>query len=134
MELHLKIIGVLLILLALLHAGFPRKFDWRSELASLNVLNRQMMYVHTLFIAIMLALMGFLCLSSANELTTTALGRRVCIGLAAFWIVRLLVQFFGYSSELWKGRTFETVVHVVFSMLWIYFSVVYLLAGSNYAF
>jgi hypothetical protein len=134
MELHLKTIGLLQIALALLHAGFPRRFDWRNELASLSLLNRQMMYVHTLFIAITLALMGLLCVSSASELITTALGRKICLGLAIFWIVRLLIQFFGYSSKLWKGKRFETTVHVAFSVLWIYIAGVYLAAGLNYAF
>ncbi|MFN0277089.1 MAG: hypothetical protein ACKVRN_00665 [Pyrinomonadaceae bacterium] len=129
MELHLKIIGLLQIALALLHAIFPRRFDWKRELISLNLLNRQIMYVHTLFIAITIALMGILCLSSANDLTSTALGKRICLGLAVFWITRLFIQFFGYSSELWKGKTFETIVHISFSILWVYLSGVYLLAG-----
>ena len=58
MELQLKIIGVLLIALALLHAFFPRYFQWKKELSGLKLINRQMMYVHTFFIALAVFLMG----------------------------------------------------------------------------
>ena len=125
METHLKIIGVFLIGLALSHAFFPRHFRWREELGSLSLLTRQIMYVHTLFIALVVFLMGVLCVTSADQLTGTMLGKRVSLGMGLFWTTRLLVQFFGYSSELWKGKRFETGVHVVFSILWIYFSAVF---------
>ena len=125
MELHLNVIGVLLIGLALLHTVFPRHFRWKEELSGLSLLSRQIMYVHTLFIGLMIALMGVLCLTSSNDLTTTTLGKRVCLGMALFWTTRLLVQFFGYSSELWRGKWVETTIHIVFSLLWLYLSVVF---------
>ena len=127
MEIHLKLIGVLLVGLALLHAFFPRRFGWKEELIGLSVLSRQMMYVHTLFIALTIFLMGVLCLTSSYELTGTLLGKRICLGLGLFWVTRLLIQFFGYSSELWRGKVFETVMHIVFSTLWMYLSVVFAL-------
>lgn len=125
METHLKIIGVLLILLALMHVFFPKHFHWREELARLSLLNRQVMVVHTFFIALTVFLMGLLCLTSAAELSGTPLGKRVALGLSVFWMARLLTQFFGYSSELWRGKRFETAVHVVFSALWTYLTVVF---------
>ena len=127
MELHLKIIGVLLILLALLHIIFPRYFKWKAELNSVSRINRQMVYVHAFFIAFMVFLMGLLCLTSSTELTTTNFGRRISLGLGIFWTTRLFIQFFGYSPLLWKGKTFETTVHVLFSILWTYFSRVFIL-------
>jgi succinate-acetate transporter protein len=72
--------------------------------------------------------MGLLCFTSANELLNTSLGKRILLGLAIFWTVRLFVQFFGYSPKLWKGRSFETTVHIVFSLFWIYLVVVFILA------
>ena len=125
MELHLKIIGVLLIGLAGMHVPFPRRFQWKKELGSLSLLNREMMYVHTLFVALTILLIGLLCLFSANDLVNTPLGKRVCLGLAIFWGMRLFVQFFGYSSELWKGKIFETIMHIIFSILWVYVTVVF---------
>lgn len=132
MELHLKIIGILLIVLASIHLAFPRYFKWKTELQSLNLINRQMMSIHTFFIAFTVLLMGLLCVTSAEELINTNLGKKVSIGFGVFWIVRLIIQFFGYSSELWKGKRFETVIHIIFTGLWTYFSLVFL--ASAYGF
>jgi hypothetical protein len=126
MELHIKIIGILLILLAFLHVIFPRYFKWKSELALLSDINRQMMYVHAFFIALSVFLMGLLCLTLSSELITTSFGKKISLGLGIFWLTRLLFQFIGYSSVVWKGRMFETTVHVMFSALWIYLSGVFM--------
>lgn len=126
MELHLKIIGVLLIALALVHVIFPKYFHWKKELNMLSLINKQMMQVHTLFIAITVLLIGFLCFTSANEIVTTNLGKRISLGLGIFWGIRLIIQLFGYSSKLWKGKIFETAVHILFSMLWFYLTWVFM--------
>src|SRR6185437_12238149 len=125
MELNLKISGLLLICLALIHIIFPKYFNWTTELRSVSLMNRQMMYIHTFFIALVLLLMGLLCLTSANEIIETGLGNRLSLGFGIFWAARLFIQFFGYSSVLWKGKRFESVVHILFSFLWLYFSVVF---------
>jgi hypothetical protein len=127
MELQIEITGVLLIVLALVHIIFPNYFKWGKELQSLSLINRQMMYVHTFFVAFMVFLMGVFCLNCSTELTGTVLGKKVALGFAVFWIVRLFVQFFGYSSALWKGKTFETTVHILFIFLWCYISTVFAL-------
>jgi hypothetical protein len=129
MVLQLRIIGFALAVLALLHAAFARYFNWRTEFAPVSLINRQMMYVHTFFVAFVVLLMGVLCLTSASELLGTSLGRRVALGCGIFWLARLLIQFFGYSPELWRGKRFETCVHVVFIAFWSYLSGVFLLVG-----
>jgi ABC-type polysaccharide transport system permease subunit len=131
MELHFKVIGAILIVLALVHIIFPRYFNWVEELKPLSLINRQMMTTHTFFIALTVFLMGLLCFTSANELIVTDLGKKISLGFAVFWMIRLYFQFFGYSSELWKGKGFETIVHVLFSCLWSYLSVTFLIAYFN---
>lgn len=125
MELHLRIIGTLLSLLAFVHIIFPRYFNWKKELASLSLINRQMMQVHTIFIAFTVLLIGLLCLTSAHELVTTELGRRITLGLGVFWAVRFIFQLFVYSGELWKGKRFETTVHIAFTFFWLYMSAIF---------
>jgi hypothetical protein len=125
MGIHIKITGVILMALALLHLIFPRYFNWNKELPALSLINRQMMVVHTFFIALMVFLMGLLCLSSADELIETSLGKKIALGLGVFWSIRLFIQFFGYSADLWKGKAFETIVHILFSLLWAYLSLVF---------
>lgn len=125
MQIHLKIIGILLIALSLIHVVFPKYFNWAKELSSLSLINRQMMTIHTFFIALFVFLMALLCLTSSKELIETNLGKKVSLGLAIFWTIRLIIQFFGYSPALWKGKTFETTVHIFFIFFWMYLSLVF---------
>jgi hypothetical protein len=97
MKLQLNIIGVLLLLLSGIHMFFPGYFHWKEDLKSLSLINRQMMQVHAFFIA-----------------------------LVVFWGIRLFFQLFVYSPELWKGKRRETVIHILFTCLWIYFSLLFL--------
>jgi hypothetical protein len=129
MEVHFKIMGVLLIGLSGAHILFPKYFNWTDDLKSLSLINRQMMYVHTFFIGLIVLLMGVLCLTSSRELINTNLGKKITLGLGIFWLSRLIIQFFGYSSKLWKGKSFETTIHILFSLLWAYLSLVFLLTS-----
>ncbi len=131
MEIQIKVIGILLMVLALVHVVFPKYFNWKEELRSLNLVNREIMYVHTFFIALVVFLMGILCFISSNELVSTNFGKTISLGLAIFWTFRLIFQFFVYSSELWKGKLFETIVHIVFSLLWIYLSLIFWMIYLN---
>lgn len=101
MEIHFKIIGVLLIALALVHIVFPKYFNWDKELKSLSLINRQMMTVHTFFIALTVLLMGLLCLTSSTELIETNLGKKYHLDLAysglldfsfSFWLLDRLME------------------------------------------
>jgi ABC-type bacteriocin/lantibiotic exporter with double-glycine peptidase domain len=125
MEVHIKVIGVVSVALALAHLIFPKYFNWAEDLKPLSLINRQMMTVHTFFIALAVFMIGLLCLTSAQELTQTALGKKLCLGLGVFWAIRLFIQFFGYSYKLWKGKKFETSIHILFSFIWTYFSCVF---------
>jgi len=125
MEFHLKLVGCILIGLACLHLIFPRYFNWKEELAKISLVNKQVMEVHTFFIGIMVLLMGFLCLSTTAEEFQSPLGSRLLLGLFLFWLLRLVIQFVWYSPKLWKGRPFETLMHVLFTALWLYFTLVF---------
>ena len=84
MTLHIKIVGSLLLLLALMHVVIPRYFNWTQSLSGLSLINKQIMYVHTFFIAFMVLLMGLLCIYSGNELVNSQLGQHISLGLFIF--------------------------------------------------
>jgi hypothetical protein len=131
MQLHLKIIGILLILLALIHVVFPRYFNWKEDLKPLSLINKQMMIVHTFFIALTVFLMGLFCFLFADEIVETKLGTAISFGFGFFWLCRLFIQFFGYSPALWKGKLFETIAHVLFTLFWIYLTIVFFLTAFS---
>lgn len=120
MNILLKITGFALLILALIHLIFPRYFKWKTELGQLSLINRQLMEVHTFFIAVMVALMGLLCLFTTTTDWKNPMGMLVAIGISIFWYLRLLVQLFYYSSSLWRGKRWETSIHLLFTCLWIF--------------
>lgn len=122
MELQIKIIGYLLMVLACVHVIFPKYFGWKEDLAPLQQINRSMMKVHTFFIALTVFLMGLLCVTSTQDLLQTELGRKLCLGLGVFWLIRLFFQFFIYPSILWKGKKLETIIHIIAIVFWIFLS------------
>ena len=125
----LQIAGAAQVLLALVHVIFPRYFRWREELPRLSLVNEEMMRVHTLFVALMVAGIGVLSWGWAADVAGAAFGRVFAKAAAVFWGVRLVVQFVGYSSELWRGKRFETLVHVMFVLLWTALTALYAWVG-----
>lgn len=126
LNLHLKIAGAMMIVLALVHLVFPKRFNWKQEFAPLTLLSRQIMYVHTFFVALVVLLNGILCFVFAEALVQVhPLSKALALGMFIFWGLRCLFQFFVYSPKLWKGKKFETAVHIFFSGVWIYFVLVF---------
>jgi len=126
LEICLRIAGALLLTLAAAHVTFPKRFDWAVELPRLSLLNRQMFLVHVAYIVVVLASMGLLSLVFADALLErTYLARLVTAWLSLFWLSRLIVQWFVYDRQLWRGNRLHTTVHVVFTTLWCYLSFVY---------
>jgi hypothetical protein len=123
---HLQIVGSSLLVLSAAHVFFGRHLDWKNDLAKLTPVNRQIFYVHTFFICLMLVMMGSLCLFFPRYLLDrTPLARLILIGLTIFWGTRLAFQWFVYDSSLWRGHRTNTIVHIVFSLLWSYYTLVF---------
>lgn len=126
LEAQLRVAGVGLLLLAAMHAGFPRRFGWASDLPRLSLLNRQIFAVHTLFIAVTVAFFGALSLVLAGRLDRPdPLSRTLLAGFCLFWTLRLAVQIFVFDARLWRGHRFETAMHLAFTCLWAYLAVLY---------
>ncbi len=120
-SLHLKIVGALLLTLGLAHSMFARYFKWREELARLSLLTRQIFLVHCFFIALLLVMIGVCSLFYTDALLASGtLSRVLLTGLVVFWLSRLVFQFLVYDPAIWRGRPFYTIMHIVFSIFWIY--------------
>lgn len=129
-DFHLRVVGALMLVLAIVHAFFPRWFGWREDLAKLSLINRQIFVVHTLFVVVVLAMLGVLMIFYANPLLRSGeVGRAVFFGLGVFWAIRLVVQIWYYKSELWRGHRGKTGLHVLAVALCLYFTGTCFVAG-----
>jgi hypothetical protein len=118
---HLRAVGVLMALLVGVNLVVPFRFHWREEMSRLSLLNRQIFQAHSFFIVLTLALFSVLLLTCSDDLLEpTRLSRALLIGLTIFWGSRMLMQWCFYSPRVWRGHRFHTVMHCVFSGVWIY--------------
>ena len=91
---------------ALFHLGFWRLFGWPRTLRETTVANRAILQIANLQLVWVFAGVGTLCLLFPTELTTTPLGRACLIGMAGFWVLRVVGQF------IWL-RINHPMVHVL---------------------
>ena len=123
--LNLRIVGLIMAGLAVLNLFVPRRFHWQEEMARLSLLNRQIFQAHSIFLILTLAMFAALLLFCGRDLLeSTRLARAILIGLTIFWTLRMLMQWFFYSPEVWRGDRFKTLMHGVFSVTWVYVSAV----------
>ena len=126
LHIHLQIVGILLMLLGLSHIFFNRFFRWEQELVAVSLLTRQVFFVHNFFIGLTVMLGGAASFFCANALLRPdTLSRAVLAGMATFWLCRLLAQFVGYDSAIWRGDRFRTFMHLACSFLWCYVTATY---------
>lgn len=123
---NLRLVGLMLAILGLAHAYFPRRFGWHEECQRLEPLTREIHFVHNAYIGLFCVLNGLLCLFLAPDLLQPSrLAAGILIGLLVFWGSRLVVQLFVYSRDLWRGKRFETGVHILISLFWLDLSVTF---------
>ena len=119
--LNLRIVGALLAVLALINLCVPARFHWREEMSRLSLLNRQIFQAHNVFVILTIVLCSALLLTSADALLErTRLSRAVLVGLTIFWGLRMVMQWAFYSPRIWRGHRFNTAMHCVFSVAWVY--------------
>jgi hypothetical protein len=121
-EIHLRLVGVLLLGIAALSVYVPRYFGWGAEIRQLTLLTRQVFVIHCAFVSLVLVLLGLLLAYFAPALLAPgALPRALLVGLLVMWSARMLAQWFFYDARLWRGKRLETFMHVLFSAIYIYF-------------
>jgi len=125
-EWMLRATGGSMALLALLHVGFAKRFQWKEETARMSMLNQQIFYVHCFFICLVLLMMAALLGIWPHLLLEGGpLARIVASGGAIFWFARLYIQWAYYDARLWRGKAFETMVHTIFTLLWCWYAVLF---------
>ena len=82
--------------------------------------------MHTFFVGLGVTIAGAGSFLYAGALLgPSALSRALLAGMAAFWLCRLLAQWFVYDAGLWRGDRFRTFMHGAFSVLWVYVTATY---------
>ena len=122
MERLIQLGGVMHFGILIASALVPSTLDWKRELAKLPALLRQLIWVHGVFIVLVIVAFGVLSLLHAPDLAAgSALARSLCAFVATFWLLRLLTQFFVFdASPYLRSRFLKLGYHgltVIFACL-----------------
>ena len=121
-EANLRVVGVLLLAIAALGVAVHRHFGWGAEIRRLTLLTRQVFLIHSAFVTLTIILLGVLLAGFAPALLAPGvLPRALLVGLLVMWSARMLAQWFFYDPSLWRGDRLNTFMHVLFSVIYVYF-------------
>lgn len=105
LELALRIVGASHLVLAIAHIPIARHLEWRYDIMQTTPLTQQVFWSHTFFICVVLTFMGALAVYDPQVLITPSiLGLYVTGALTLFWGLRLIFQWFVFSSDHWRGQ------------------------------
>ncbi|MGH9816810.1 MAG: hypothetical protein ACRD6I_12090 [Candidatus Acidiferrales bacterium] len=92
--------GVLHLAIVAANFALPRRLRVRENAARLSPILRQVLYIHWLYIVIVLLIFAALCIFFAPELAAASpLGRFLSGAIAGFWLLRIPLQLFYYDRE-----------------------------------
>ena len=112
LETLIRIGGVLHLGILLASALVPGVLQWRSELARLGTLTRQLVWVHGAFIVFTIAGFGIISILHAPALATgSPLARTFCGFVALFWLGRFSLQFTLFDARPYLTTTVLKLGH-----------------------
>jgi hypothetical protein len=124
--------GILHFGILLASAAVPQVLDWRTSLAKLDPLFRQLVWVHGAFIVLVIVGFGMLSALLSDQLASgTPLARGVCLFIALFWAARLGVQFFVFDAKPHLKNTFLKIGYHSLTVVFFYLAIVYSIAAFS---
>jgi hypothetical protein len=89
------------LLWVIFHIFWPKIFKWKESLSGLDLINRSLMYIQSIFLMITFLIFSFIAFFHTNEMISTNLGLSLIASFALFWLIRSIVQiyFFGYKDK-----------------------------------
>jgi hypothetical protein len=115
-------------------AGFlmPRVVNMRTHLAPLPSFIRQLFWVYYSFIGLCLASFSLITIVFADTLAAGGtLARALCLFLALFWTLRLVVATFVFDLRPYLTTRLRRLGYNATNVVFAYLPVVYLLAASQ---
>ena len=99
MEILIYVCGLYQLLWVAAHLQFPKQCDWENSLAVLDDFNRVLMLIFSKLLLFFYLATAIICFLYPRELLGTGVGSALLVFLAAYWLLRALLQvhYFGFS-------------------------------------
>jgi len=129
--------ALLILIGGVLHFGIltasvcvPRVLNWKQSLAGLDPLSRQVIWVHGIFLALVIVAFGALSVTLSSELASgSLLARAICLFIGLFWAARLAVQFCVFNAKPHLSNLPLKLGYNGLTAVFVYHSVVYSIAA-----
>jgi hypothetical protein len=114
----IQLAGGIQIAIIAANVPLPGRLRVRQHLASVPKFLRQIFFVHWFYIVLVLGFFSALCLVFPHELAGgSSLGRFVSGFIAAFWLVRIVLQLTYYDKGVRRENRLLDAMYVVALML-----------------
>lgn len=125
-ETMLMVAGGLHFALLIAASLVPGQLRWKCELAGLQRMTRQLIWVHGFYVTLMIVGIGLLSLVFHAELTSgSTLGRALSGFIALFWCIRLGLGLFVFDTGPHLTRPWLIIGERMLTVLFAYFTTVY---------
>ena len=122
----IRLSGAMLIALGAAHVWIAKYLEWKSDAAKMTLVNRQIFWVHSFYIALLMTLLGGLSLLLPEALVRRdSLSRAVLAGMTLLWVLRLIIQWFVFDRSLWRNHARNRAVHFLLTAWWTWLSGVF---------
>lgn len=101
--------GVFNISFAAFHVLFWRLFDWKNDLSSLSLINKNIMQVLNLCLTFVFLIFAYLSLFHTEELLSTNIGHSILVLVCIFWLLRAIEQVVFFKLKTILSRTFLVI-------------------------
>ena len=124
----LMLAGVGQIVLCLGSLFIPKLLNWKSELAKVSPLIRNIFWVYAAYILAINFLFGILSLFASSSLMDgSVLAKSMTAFIFLYWVSRLVIQFSGFSKHAPTGKIYK-VGEIGLVSGFVYFTLAYALA------
>lgn len=122
MKLLLQLAAAVQLLILIASASIPRALDWRKNLALLHPFLRKLFWVYGVFVVMVIIAFAVLTFRHADAMAAREpVARSLCLFIAIFWGVRLLVQFAIFDARPfltnWFYKTGFHALTIIFAFL-----------------
>lgn len=125
-NLLLILAGIAQIVLALASPLTPRILNWKTQLAKVNPLIRQMFWAYAAYILVINLCFGLVSVFCHADLTDhTNLAKLITGFIAAYWTSRVLIQFLYFDRSGFPDGKLHLLGEVLLVGLFIFLSTVY---------
>ncbi|MEO7212755.1 hypothetical protein [Mucilaginibacter sp.] len=122
----LQLAGLAQIVLAAGSVAIPKVLGWNPELAKVQTLIKQMVWVHGAYILVINLCLGLVSLFAAHELLNGSQLALLLTGfIAVYWVSRVLTQFFYFDRSNFPADKLSKLAEIVLVTLFISLSIIY---------